>query len=108
MNVYMTRMPGVPDRLNDVKPGMAWYCGTGPRGKTCGDCMFCTYPRRVQVLAASNRCWVLRYELRGRARWMGLGSAELSINLRCRTRSCRHSCASFVRSRSWLRARWNS
>ena len=54
MNLYMTRIPGVPDRLNDVKPGMAWYCGTGPRGKTCGDCEFRTYPRRVEVLAASN------------------------------------------------------
>ena len=64
MNVYMTRIPGVPDRLNDVKPGMAWYCGTGPRGKTCGDCEFRTYPRDVQVPAASN-------ELQLGMRWVG-------------------------------------
>ena len=33
----MTKIRGVPDRAN-LKPGMAHYDGSGPPGKTCGDC----------------------------------------------------------------------
>jgi hypothetical protein len=33
----MTRLPGVPD-TDDIRPGMASYYGSGPWGKTCGDC----------------------------------------------------------------------
>lgn len=29
----------------------------------------------LQVISATNRSWLLRYELRGKKRWMGLGSA---------------------------------
>lgn len=34
---FMTRIPGVPDR-DQIREGMAWYVGTGPDDKTCGDC----------------------------------------------------------------------
>jgi len=34
---HMTKLPGVPDR-DDVVVGMAHYLGSGPIGKTCGDC----------------------------------------------------------------------
>jgi integrase len=30
----------------------------------------------LQVISATNRSWLLRYELRGKRRWMGLGSAS--------------------------------
>jgi len=33
----MTRLEGVPD-TDDAIPGMAFFAGTGPFGKTCGDC----------------------------------------------------------------------
>jgi hypothetical protein len=34
---HLTRIPGVPKKA-DAKPGMAFYAGTGPEGKTCDDC----------------------------------------------------------------------
>jgi hypothetical protein len=36
---YMTKIDGVPD-TDDAMPGMAFFAGTGPYGKTCGDCKF--------------------------------------------------------------------
>ncbi len=36
---FMTKIAGVPDS-DDVKPGMAFFAGTGPHGKHCGDCKF--------------------------------------------------------------------
>lgn len=39
---HMTKIPGVPDR-DDVRPGMAHLPGTGPKGSTCGDCVFRGY-----------------------------------------------------------------
>ena len=32
-----TKLPGAPDR-SDAVPGMAYFAGTGPAGKTCGHC----------------------------------------------------------------------
>jgi hypothetical protein len=34
---YMTRIEGVAD-TDEALPGMAFFAGTGPAGKTCGDC----------------------------------------------------------------------
>jgi len=34
---YMTKIEGVAD-TDDCLPGMAFFAGTGPYGKTCGDC----------------------------------------------------------------------
>lgn len=34
----LTKLEGVPDSEDDVIPGMAYLPGTGPPGKTCGDC----------------------------------------------------------------------
>ncbi|MBO4228165.1 hypothetical protein [Bradyrhizobium neotropicale] len=34
---HLTRLPGVPDSA-DIRPGMAYFPGTGPYGKTCNDC----------------------------------------------------------------------
>lgn len=34
----LTRLPGVPDSDDDVRPGMAFYLNTGPCGATCGTC----------------------------------------------------------------------
>lgn len=36
---HRTKLPGVPDR-EDIIPGMAYIAGTGPPGKTCGDCWY--------------------------------------------------------------------
>jgi len=33
----MTKLEGVPSRDQAI-PGMAYFAGTGPDGKTCGDC----------------------------------------------------------------------
>lgn len=35
----MTKLPGVPDS-DQALPGMAFFSGTGPIGKTCADCKF--------------------------------------------------------------------
>lgn len=35
----MTKLEGVPD-TDDAKAGMAFFAGTGPYGKTCGDCKY--------------------------------------------------------------------
>jgi len=35
---HMTKLEGVPDR-DDVKPGMAYFAGTGPWDATCGKCV---------------------------------------------------------------------
>jgi hypothetical protein len=34
---FLTRIEGVPDR-DDAIEGMAHFAGSGPVGKTCGDC----------------------------------------------------------------------
>lgn len=34
---YMTKLEGVPS-TDDAIPGMAYFAGTGPLGKTCGTC----------------------------------------------------------------------
>ena len=44
MTSYMTQLPGVPDGASAV-PGMAYFAGTGPAGKTCADCTFKGYRR---------------------------------------------------------------
>lgn len=44
---YLTKLPGIPDS-GDVKPGMAYYPGTGPAGKTCSDCRWRGYFRRAK------------------------------------------------------------
>jgi hypothetical protein len=41
---YMTKLPGVPD-TDDVKPGMAFFAGTGPTDKTCESCAYRGYWR---------------------------------------------------------------
>jgi hypothetical protein len=38
----LTKLPGVRDS-GDVRPGMAYYTGSGPPGATCGDCRFRGY-----------------------------------------------------------------
>lgn len=34
---YMTKLEGVPSK-DDAMPGMAYFAGTGPAGKTCAQC----------------------------------------------------------------------
>jgi hypothetical protein len=41
----LTRIVGVPDSSTVVR-GMAHFAGTGPDGKTCGDCYFRGYYRQ--------------------------------------------------------------
>jgi len=38
----MTSIKGVPDR-GDARPGMAYFAGSGPPGKRCGQCVHRTY-----------------------------------------------------------------
>lgn len=42
--MHMTRLPGVPDRADAIR-GMAHFAGSGPEGKTCGDCRHRGYSR---------------------------------------------------------------
>jgi len=44
---YMTKIEGYPE-ADDCKPGMAFFAGTGPAGKTCGDCKHRGYSRQSQ------------------------------------------------------------
>lgn len=44
MTVGLTRIAGVPNS-EDVQPGMAYFAGTGPEGKTCGSCAHRGYQR---------------------------------------------------------------
>ena len=41
---HMTKLDGVPD-ADDAKPGMAYFAGTGPVGKSCGSCKHRGYQR---------------------------------------------------------------
>lgn len=34
---FLTKIDGLPN-VRDALPGMAFFAGTGPAGKTCGDC----------------------------------------------------------------------
>ena len=40
----LTAIEGVPDS-DDAVPGMAFFAGSGPSGKTCGGCKFRGYKR---------------------------------------------------------------
>jgi len=50
---YMTSLPGVRSRA-DAVAGMAFFAGTGPVGKTCGDCAFRGYWRKAA--SGNNYC----------------------------------------------------
>jgi hypothetical protein len=50
----MTKLPGVAD-TDDAKPGMAFFAGTGPFGKTCGDCKYRGLSRQSQKVIWSER-----------------------------------------------------
>lgn len=54
MTAFMTKIEGVPDS-NDVVPGMAFFAGTGPADKTCGDCAHRGYYRESQTATWSER-----------------------------------------------------
>jgi hypothetical protein len=43
---HLTRAPGEYS-IDDVHPGMASFVGTGPAGKTCGDCVHRGYHRTI-------------------------------------------------------------
>lgn len=51
---YMTKIEGIPD-TDDVKPGMAFFAGTGPYGKTCGTCKHRGVVRQSQKATYSER-----------------------------------------------------
>lgn len=44
---HLTTIEGIPDRSAAI-PGMAHFAGTGPPGKTCGDCVHRGYKRRSE------------------------------------------------------------
>lgn len=44
MSLPMVKIEGVPD-ADAIRPGMAFFCGTGPAGTTCGDCQHRGYRR---------------------------------------------------------------
>lgn len=45
MSLPMTKLPGIPDN-SQVIDGMAFFAGSGPEGKTCGDCLWRGYYRQ--------------------------------------------------------------
>lgn len=44
MSLPMVKIDGVPD-ADAIRPGMAFFCGAGPAGKQCGDCVHRGYRR---------------------------------------------------------------
>lgn len=44
---FMTKIEGVPDS-DQALPGMAFFAGSGPDGKTCGDCKYRGLTRQSQ------------------------------------------------------------
>lgn len=44
MGLPLTKIEGCPDN-SQIRPGMAAFYGTGPFGKTCGDCSHRGYSR---------------------------------------------------------------
>ena len=60
MTLPMVKIEGVPDH-NDVRPGMAYFAGTGPKGKTCGDCKFRGYKSESEVGHWSEELQCLTY-----------------------------------------------
>jgi hypothetical protein len=47
MSMPMVKVPGVPESETAIA-GMAYFSGTGPEGKTCGDCLHRGYRRESQ------------------------------------------------------------
>jgi hypothetical protein len=47
VNDRLTKVPGYPDR-RQILAGMAYFPGTGPAGKTCGDCQHRGYRRKTE------------------------------------------------------------
>ena len=58
---YMTRLEGVPD-TDEALPGMAFFAGTGPEGKTCGQCKHRGYYRenKKEKLVRTAACQIHR------------------------------------------------
>ena len=52
--IPMVKVDGVPESA-DAKPGMAFFSGTGPDGKTCGDCALRGYSRQSSRETWSDR-----------------------------------------------------
>lgn len=51
---YMTKIIGVAD-TDDALPGMAFFAGTGPAGKTCGGCKYRGLARESRKATYSER-----------------------------------------------------
>ena len=66
----MTRIDGVPD-IDDINPGMAYLPGTGPDGKTCGDCQYRGYYRE-----SKHEKWSVALQMNIRRRYK-TGSCEM-------------------------------
>lgn len=47
MRLPIVKIEGVPD-TEAIRPGMAFFCGTGPSGKRCGDCANRGYKREAR------------------------------------------------------------
>lgn len=45
---HLTKIAGVPDSDTAI-PGMAYFAGTGPENKTCGDCIWRGYYRKRET-----------------------------------------------------------
>ena len=53
-----------------TEPGMAYFAGTGPAGKFCGDCKFWTYYRQVSKPRFNRRTGAEEYPA---FKWRGCG-----------------------------------
>ena len=51
---FMTKISGVAD-TDEALPGMAFFAGTGPAGKTCGSCKFRGLIRESQKAIYSEK-----------------------------------------------------
>ena len=55
MTVHLTHIEGCPNS-EDVCPGMAYFAGTGPAGKTCGECIHRGYRRNAHDVKKHYGC----------------------------------------------------
>lgn len=51
--IKMTQLPGVPDR-GSIRPGMAYFAGTGPYNTTCGQCVHRGYWKQRRKMDGTN------------------------------------------------------
>lgn len=81
MDPNLTKDEKTDELMRGTVAGMAHFAGTGPSGKTCGDCKFLTY---INIKGAHARC----------AMFQKLMGKYGPVDIPSYTLACRHFVAS--------------